>query len=119
MKKIILIISIIMFPAIVFASPFLVCDPHPNQSDATLFFKVTGLPPGIDGTHINKEAVGQPYGFKLDVVATPNGGGPYTVRAKACISDAVWGERCSADSNPFTFSAPSVPTTATGLKLAP
>lgn len=120
MKRLALaIIATLAFTGIAAASPFLVCDPHPMQSDTALYFKVFGLPPGIDGTHINKEAAGATYGFKLDLAATPNAGGPYTVRAKACISDTTWGERCSTDSNPFTFSSPAVPALPTGGKLIP
>ena len=113
------LMALLAFSSISFAAPFLVCDPHPQQADAGLFFKVSGLPPGIDGTHVNKEAVGQPSGFKLDLASTPNAGGPYTVKAKACITDPIWGERCSADSNPFTFSSPAVPASPAGAKLIP
>lgn len=110
MKTFLIIFSIIVFPCIVFASPFLVCDPYANNNEAVDYFVVTGLPAEIDASHISKDATGQ-YGFKFDLSGVAVGG-PYTVKAKACNS---WG--CSQDSLPFSFSRPVALPTPVGPKL--
>jgi hypothetical protein len=118
MRRMLMVFSLVLLAGVANASPYRVCDPHPMQADANLFFRVTGLPSGLDATHIAKEPAGAPYGFKFDI-ATITGVGPYTVRAKACIADPNWGERCSIDSAPLVFGVPVAPVSPAGAKLVP
>jgi hypothetical protein len=103
-----------LFATVAHAAPFLVCDPQPGQG--VQWYVVTGLPAQVDGSHIAVDASGT-YGFKLDLGLTPPGG-PYTVKAKACKSDAQWGEVCSADSLPFAFSRPALSGTPANARLS-
>ena len=103
------IILILLATPVLAAGPYLVCDPQPNID----YYIVTGLPAPIDGSRITPDASGV-YGFKLDITTLPVGG-PYTARAKACIT--TWG--CSDDSLPFVFSRPASPSLPANIKLVP
>lgn len=81
----------------------LVCDPQ-NGID---YYIVTGLPSTIDGSKVSPDSTGA-YGFKLDISTIP--AGEYTVTAQACSE--LWG--CSAVSNPFSFTRPTLQAPGTG-----
>jgi hypothetical protein len=107
MKRYIVLLALIVFPAIASAQPFLVCD---KPTDPVGFYTVSGLPAGIVADHILPDTT---YGFKLDLASLPVGS--YTVTAKACVES--WG--CSDSSLPFSFSRPTLTSTPKLLKLTP
>lgn len=104
MKRLI-IIMVLLLPSLLYAAPFLVCDPQAGISH----YKLTGpawTPPQI---------IAQPDGsIKLDVAASIVGSNALTVAA--CVSDPVWGERCSLPA-PFTFTRPAAPATISNIRL--
>lgn len=115
MKRLILIVLYIgWFPLLAHAAPFLVCEPQPGQE--VEWYVVTGLPAQIDGSHVPPDATGT-YGFRLDMAATPSGV-TYTVKAKACTLNPLWGEVCSVDSPPFEFERPLAPSSPNTPRLA-
>ena len=108
MKKLILIAMLLLFPTMVFAAPFLVCDP---QVGVTLY-KMTG--PAWVPLTVVAQADGS---IKMDVASAVIGVTSVTV--SACITDASWpDERCSV-AVPFSFTRPANPVTPKNIKLAP
>lgn len=108
MKRIVLIVMTMMIiPVSVYATPFLVCDPQAGVTH----YKFTGpawipatTPAQTDGS------------LKLDIVGATVGANSLTVAA--CRQDAVWGELCSS-TVPFSFTRPSPPTIPANIKLVP
>ena len=101
MKTSLVIIGLLLSNTLVFAAPFLVCDPQEGVATYNVY---------QDGAEIATEVPAQPDGsLKYDLVAiTP---GAYEFNAKACD---VWG--CSdLSANPTQSPAPSQP--PTGLKM--
>jgi len=107
MKKIFLIVSMVLFASTAWAAPFLVCDP---QSGVT-HYKVTGP------AWVVSPVIAQPDGsVKMDVAESMVGVNALSVAA--CISDAIWGERCSI-TIPFSFTRPAPPVTTSNIRLLP
>ena len=107
MKKLSLsLMAMVLFiPALVFADPFLECDPQTGVTSYT----ITGpewVPASVPA---------QPDGsIKMDVAAAANGSNPLTV--SACNDDPIWGQVCS-DSVPFDCIRPVPPSTPENIKL--
>jgi len=100
-KTLIIILGLLLGNSLVFASPYLVCDPQAGVDTYTVY---------QDGTEIATKVVAQSDGslkYDLKNIAP----GSYEFNAKACD---VWG--CSSVSvNPIQSPAPSQP--PTGLKM--
>ena len=62
------------------AAPSLVCDP-PAAGSGVQYYVISGMPAGIDGSHVLPESTGT-FGFRVDMATTAPG--TYTVAAKAC-----------------------------------
>ena len=108
MKKLILIAMLLLIPTLVFASPFLVCDPQTG----IVFYKLTG--PAWVPTVVTAQADGS---IKMDVAAAAIGITSLTV--SACTTSPSWpDERCSI-TVPFTFTRPANPVGPLNIKLAP
>ena len=105
--KIALIVALVLFPALVLANPFLVCDPQAGVTS----YKLTG--PAWVPTSVTAQADGS---IKMDVAAANVGSNSLTL--KACVTDPLWGEACSA-AVPFVFTRPSTPGTPVNTKLVP
>ena len=107
MKKISLSLMaiILLIPALVFADPFLVCDP---QTGVTSYI-LTG--PEWVPTSVIAQSDGS---IKMDVAAASNGSNPLTV--SACNDDPIWGQVCS-DAVPFDLIRPVPPSTPENIKL--
>jgi hypothetical protein len=94
----------IFVPSLVFASPFLTCDPYPTSDGITKFYLtfdggnpiLVPVATGTSGTN-----------FMYDLSAIPIG--QHSVVARACRDDATWGEECSDLSAPFAFTRPAKP----------
>lgn len=107
MKKLIpIVLAMVLFPSIVFASPFLVCDP---QAGVT-FYKLTG--PAWVPASTPAEADGS---IKLDLASASIGDNSLTVAA--CKNDEIWGELCS-NAVPFSFTKPSVAAPPANIRLS-
>lgn len=106
MKRIILItLSLLLMSSLVYASPFLVCDPQAGVTD----YKLTGP------TWIPTTTPAQPDGsIKMDVSAATVGANSLTVAA--CKTDPIWGQLCSSFV-PFAFTRPSGAVVPTGFGL--
>jgi hypothetical protein len=89
MKKIILIGLFCLFPAVCYASPFLVCDPYSPADQVTNFQVTIDTAAPVDSAPVNNA-------LKYDLANISFGS--HTVKVKACN---IWG--CSDDSVPFTF----------------
>ena len=108
MKKLILITLFLALPGIVFAAPFLVCDP---QAGITTY-KLTG-PAWVPATVV-AQADGS---IKMDAASAAVGVTALTV--SACVTSADWPvENCSV-AVPFSFTRPASPTTPKSIRLAP
>ena len=109
MKKLMwcLLAIILLIPTLVFADPFLVCDPQTGVTDYIL----TGP------EWVPNSVPAQPDGsIKMDVSSASNGSNSLTL--KACFSDPIWGQVCS-DPVPFDCIRP-VPISEPGnIKLIP
>lgn len=106
MKLIILFIFLI-FPSVLFANPFLVCDPQAGVTH----YKLTG-PSWVPLT-----VPAQPDGsIRMDVSSASVGQNSLTLAA--CKNDEIWGELCSA-SIPFVFTRPSGAAPPANLRLVP
>lgn len=110
MKLILSILMVLMTAVVAIGAPFLVCDYQAGVS----FYQVDGLPPGMNGTQ-SIPAHNATYGFKYDIGNLPPG--TYTLKARACRSDPLWGGACSADSNPLSFTRPAVPSGVVSIRL--
>ncbi|MGA2223575.1 MAG: hypothetical protein ABSH41_03930 [Syntrophobacteraceae bacterium] len=90
------------------AGPYLVCAPETYTPPAgdTLSYNVTGLPATIAATNIPPDATGT-YAFALNLAGIA--AGSYTVTAQACVNDVQWGQACSVQSAPFSFTVPGAP----------
>jgi hypothetical protein len=111
MKQFLLILAMVLFPMVVFAAPFLVCDPYlPTEIQPTSFVLV------IDGGNpISLVPVAGAPGTTGLILKYDVGGvavGSHTVKVKACVNDPAWGEACSAEV-PFTFTKPVAPSMKT------
>ena len=107
MKKLLVLLALILFPTLVFATPFLVCDP---QATVT-FYKLTG-PAWVPTT-----VTAQPDGsIRMDVSFAPVGTSSLTVAA--CKTDPTWGELCSPFV-PFEFTRPANAIGPVNIKLLP
>lgn len=111
MKKlfvlVMLLLSLCAFVSSISAAPFLVCDPQTGVTH----YKFTG--PAWIGT----QTLAQPNGsLQKDVAAATAGTNSITIAA--CITDALWGELCSA-TVPFVFTRPAAPSTPVNTKLTP
>jgi hypothetical protein len=103
MKRLVLLLVLVLFPAVLMAAPFLVCDaPEPGQDIATYSF--TGQ---LGFTSVASEIDGS---LRANVVDAPVG--TYTIEVKACN---LWGE-CSEPA-PFDFVRPSVPNAPANIEL--
>lgn len=96
------ILGMLLFPCVVLADPFLVCDP-PEEGQNVEYYLLTGLSIVQPDEQVPLDTTGQ-FGFKLDLSGLPFGN--YTVTGMACNK---WG--CSEASVPFEFTkiVPSVP----------
>jgi hypothetical protein len=97
--------TVLLVSTVVFASPFIVCDP---QTGVT-FYKVTG-PAWVPTGNITAQTDGS---IKMDIATATVGSNSLNFRA--CN---MWGtiENCSTAS-PFTFTRPSVPQIPANFKL--
>ena len=106
MKKL-LVVLFVLIPSLLWAAPFLVCDPQAGVTHYTL----TG--PAWVPVHPAAQVDGS---LKIDVTAAGIGANALTV--KACIVDAIWGEACSAAVN-FSFIRPAPPVITSNTRLIP
>jgi hypothetical protein len=104
MKKIILVGLFCLFPAVCYASPFLVCDPYTAADQVTNFQVTIDTAAPVDSAPVTNA-------LKYDLANVSSGS--HTAKVKACN---IWG--CSADSAPFTFvkQLPGVPQNVTITK---
>jgi hypothetical protein len=108
MKKIVLLtLAIVFMSSLVYAAPFLVCDPQTGVTS----YKLTG--PAWVPASVPAQADGS---LKLDVSVAAIGTNSLT--AAACKTDPTWGEVCSS-SVPFAFTRPSPPATIGNIRLIP
>jgi len=118
MKRFIFFLCIIAALALlafqVFAAPFLVCSPYTGATlttGQTFIYNVAGLPTSFtSAANIPPDSTGT-YAFALDLSTLPVGA--YTVTADVCINDPTWGQACSPQSAPFSFTRPA------GLSASP
>lgn len=109
MKRLLLSIFIVfMFSTTLYAAPFLVCDPQISVTH----YNLTGDKPWVPAT---SPAIVD-GSLKLDVATSVVGTTNMTV--KACIADAIWGERCST-TVPFVLTRPGLPTAPSNARLVP
>jgi hypothetical protein len=100
------------------AGPYLVCAPpsaYTVPTGDTLSYNVAGLPSAIAATNIGPDSTGT-YAFALSLSGIA--AGSYTVTAQSCVNDAIWGQACSAQSAPFSFTVPAAPPVPTALKIS-
>ena len=109
MKKIILVfltLACLTVPCFPVYAAHLICDPN-SGIDSYVF---TGMPSPLTNTATGAsvKADGSLY---LDISSMPTGS--YSITVKACKTDAVWGQACSASVNFIlvrpTLSAPPAP----------
>ncbi len=103
--KITLILALCLLPTLVFASPFLVCDPQIGVT----YYKLTG-PLWVTGI-VQAQADGS---INMDVSVAIIRNNPLTVAA--CKDDPLWGEMCS-NAVPFAFTRPASPVGPVGIGL--
>jgi hypothetical protein len=89
--------GLLVSPYLACGSPFLTCDPQATVE----YYYVSGLAPEPVKAAI-KDTAGALW---HDLASLPVGS--YTVKARACKVDASWGEVCSDESLPFSFTRPS------------
>jgi len=100
------------------AGPYLVCPKYtytPPTTGDTLTFNVSGLPSAIAATNIPPDSTGT-YGFALNLAGIA--AGSYTVTAQACNNDPIWGQACSVQSPPFSFTVPGAPSSPSTLSVS-
>ena len=95
-------------PAVIWASPFLVCDAQVGVTH----YKLTG--PAWVPVSVTAQADGS---IKMDVAGASVGNNALTV--KSCKQDALWGELCSDPATPFSFARPSPAVAPVNIKLNP
>ncbi len=109
---------IVGLPLAAAAGPYLVCAPStytpPNLGD-TLSYNVTGLPSTIAATNIPPDSTGT-YAFALNLAGIA--AGSYTVTAQACVNDVQWGQACSVQSAPFSFTVPAAPPSPSTISIS-
>lgn len=106
MKKILIALFVLVFPALSFGSPFLVCDPQ----EGVTHYRFQNKPAWIPDTF-----PAQPDGsIRMDVGNVPVGATFFEIAA--CIADDLWGELCSPFVS-FGFTRPSAAAAPNGLKL--
>lgn len=105
MKSLLIILLICLFPMVVSAGPFLICDPQTGVTS----YKITG--PSWIVSPVTAQANGS---LKMDVATSTVGLNSLTV--SACIADPIWGEACSA-AVPFAFTRPASPNVPAGIGL--
>lgn len=113
MKKLFTILVVLLFPSLVFAGPFLICDPYPTTSVQPTEFSLI-----VDGgSAIISPAVTVTGGVRLhyDLAGIPTGS--HTVTVKAVRIDPVWG-RLESATTPFSFVRPAAPAAPVGIGLA-
>jgi len=113
--KLLLILLTILFPSVVFAAPYLVCDPYPSTDVQPTDFELV-----IDGgSVIISPAVDVTGGKALKYDIGGVSAGSHTVSVKACKDYDVWGRACSSAVN-FTFVKPVVssPAIPANIKLS-
>ena len=106
MKKLFLAILILAIPAIVVASPFVICNPQTGVTEyqVTIGGEMDTVSAQTDGS------------IRMDVSGADEGLNSLII--KACRNDEVWGLLCS-DPVPFDFTRPSVPDSPSGIGLTP
>lgn len=99
------------------AGPYLVCAPitYTPPAGDTVTYNVAGLPTSIVATNIAPDSTGT-YAFALSLSGIA--AGSYTVTAQCCVNDATWGQACSAQSAPFSFTVPGAPSAPGTLKIS-
>jgi hypothetical protein len=112
MKKILFVICLVLIPTLLWAAPFLVCDPYAAGANQPTFFKVS-----LDGgSETNTPAYATTGGVMVhyDVGSVSIGVHTWTVRA--CIETDPWGGGGCSATAPFSStrhavgSGPSIPT---------
>ena len=93
-------------PAVIWASPFLICDPQAGVTH----YALTG--PGWVPVSVPAQGDGS---IKMDVAGSAVGANSLTVAA--CKDDLTWGELCSAFV-PFVFTRPSAPASPANIGLS-
>jgi len=95
-------------PAVIWAAPFMVCDPQAGVTH----YNMTG-PGWVPAT-----VAAQPDGsIRMDVAAATVGSNALTVQA--CKTDPLWGELCSTPPTPFSFVRPAAPSPPANANLSP
>ena len=99
MKKLFLVLCLLLIPSLVWAAPFLICDPAPIVDAVTRYVVILDATAPVDSVPVLNA-------LRFDLAGVS--AGPHSVKVKACN---VWG--CSADTAPFMFtkSSPGTPTT--------
>ena len=115
MKKCLLIVSLVLFPVLAFASPFLVCDPYLTGEIQPTHFSVIvdGQPEVLSPSEVLGDGSVR---LHYDLVGVTQGS--HQVEVRAVIIDPVWGRTDSA-SSPFDFTRPGFPGAVPNLKLEP
>lgn len=109
---------ILAWPALALAAgPYLVCAPitYTPPAGDTVTYNVAGLPTSIVATNIAPDSTGT-YAFALSLSGIA--AGSYTVTAQCCVNDATWGQACSAQSAPFSFTVPGAPSAPGVLSIS-
>ncbi|MGO9020049.1 MAG: hypothetical protein ACLQVJ_17065 [Syntrophobacteraceae bacterium] len=112
------ILVLACFSPVLAAGPYLVCPKYtytPPTTGDTLTFNVSGLPSAIAATNIPPDSTGT-YGFALNLAGIA--AGSYTVTAQACNNDPIWGQACSVQSPPFSFTVPAAPSSPSTLSVS-
>ena len=94
-------------PAVIWAAPFMVCDPQAGVTH----YKLTG--PAWVPVSVTAQADGS---VKMDVAGASTGSNALTV--KACKQDSLWGELCSDPATPFSFVRPSAAASPANIGLS-
>jgi hypothetical protein len=102
MRKLLLAVMVVLAMAGTVSAAHLVCDPPPAPLPDSYVF--TGMPAPLTNTATGAsvKADGSLY---LDVSTMPTGS--YSITVKACKTDPVWGQACSA-TVPFTLVRPAL-----------
>lgn len=103
MKRLFFLIVFLLIPMIVWAGPFVVCDPYLSSSpQPTIFIVVMDGGTASDSQPQLLADGSKRLHYDVGLVSAGN----HTITVKACLDDPVWGRLCSSES-PFSFTRPA------------
>jgi hypothetical protein len=111
----IFIILLSLITGTVSAAPFIIADVSLDTIQPTHCGIYIDTSPKTEIVVV-KDAAGKAY-CKVDVGTLTIGA--HTIKKTYIVKDPIWGTLESAQSVPFAFSRPMLPTTPVGLELAP